>query len=157
MCSSRSTSEAPSSSRSKSSWKSWKTLRASSSRVATTWTPRKECGGGTATTRASCARLAGSRAPRYGRDSRQPTSGYSSKSVCDLVLGRVSERTHLSPRVDVLGVHVNASSFADALETFTGWIASGRREYVTFTGVHGVMESQRDPELVAIHNAAGFV
>jgi N-acetylglucosaminyldiphosphoundecaprenol N-acetyl-beta-D-mannosaminyltransferase len=69
----------------------------------------------------------------------------------------VSERTHLSPQVDVLGVHVNASSFADALDTFTEWIESGRREYVTFTGVHGVMESQRDPELVAIHNAAGFV
>jgi N-acetylglucosaminyldiphosphoundecaprenol N-acetyl-beta-D-mannosaminyltransferase len=68
----------------------------------------------------------------------------------------VSDRT-IAPRVDVLGVHVNASTFADALSTFTDWIESGRREYVTFTGVHGVMESQRDPELVAIHNAAGFV
>jgi N-acetylglucosaminyldiphosphoundecaprenol N-acetyl-beta-D-mannosaminyltransferase len=60
-------------------------------------------------------------------------------------------------RVDVLGVHVTPSTFANAVETFTAWIESGRREYVTFTGVHGVMESQRDPELLKIHNGAGFV
>jgi N-acetylglucosaminyldiphosphoundecaprenol N-acetyl-beta-D-mannosaminyltransferase len=28
--------------------------------------------------------------------------------------------------------------------------------YVCVTGVHGVMESQRDPELLAIHNASGL-
>jgi N-acetylglucosaminyldiphosphoundecaprenol N-acetyl-beta-D-mannosaminyltransferase len=59
--------------------------------------------------------------------------------------------------VDVLGVHVNASRFDDAMETFASWVETGRREYVTFTGVHGVMESQRDTELLQIHNAAGFV
>jgi N-acetylglucosaminyldiphosphoundecaprenol N-acetyl-beta-D-mannosaminyltransferase len=60
-------------------------------------------------------------------------------------------------RVDVLGVHVNASSFEAALATFTEWVEQGRREFATFTGVHGVMESQRDAELLRIHNQAGFV
>jgi N-acetylglucosaminyldiphosphoundecaprenol N-acetyl-beta-D-mannosaminyltransferase len=72
------------------------------------------------------------------------------------VLDLASDVETLS-RVDVLGVHVTPSTFAHALETFTSWIEDGRREYVTFTGVHGVMESQRDPELLKIHNAASFV
>jgi N-acetylglucosaminyldiphosphoundecaprenol N-acetyl-beta-D-mannosaminyltransferase len=44
-----------------------------------------------------------------------------------------------------------------ALAAITGWIARGDRQYVCVTGVHGVMESQRDPELRRIHNAAGLV
>src|SRR5262249_21154381 len=37
------------------------------------------------------------------------------------------------------------------------WIESGRKEYVCVSGVHGVMECQRDPALKAIHNRAGMV
>jgi N-acetylglucosaminyldiphosphoundecaprenol N-acetyl-beta-D-mannosaminyltransferase len=37
------------------------------------------------------------------------------------------------------------------------WIETGRREYVCVSGVHGVMECQRDPALKAIHNRAGMV
>src|SRR4051794_10792931 len=62
-----------------------------------------------------------------------------------------------APRADVLGVHVCASTFANAIETLAGWVEQGRRDYVTFTGVHGVMESQRDESLLKIHNGAGFV
>lgn len=62
-----------------------------------------------------------------------------------------------APRADVLGVHVCASTFANAIETLAHWVETGRREYVTFTGVHGVMEAQRDAPLLKIHNAAGFV
>jgi N-acetylglucosaminyldiphosphoundecaprenol N-acetyl-beta-D-mannosaminyltransferase len=45
----------------------------------------------------------------------------------------------------------------DALEVIDGWITSGEHQYVCVTGVHGVMESQRDPALRRIHNAAGLV
>ncbi len=60
-------------------------------------------------------------------------------------------------RVNVLGIGVSAINMAIALATIEGWIASRRRRYVCITGVHGVMESQRDPELRRIHNAAGLV
>jgi N-acetylglucosaminyldiphosphoundecaprenol N-acetyl-beta-D-mannosaminyltransferase len=44
-----------------------------------------------------------------------------------------------------------------AVDTIQGWISSGHRDYVCVTGVHGVMECQRDPELARIHNRAGLV
>jgi len=60
-------------------------------------------------------------------------------------------------RVDVLGVEVSAIDMAQALATIDGWIAAGARQYVCVTGVHGVMESQRDNVLRQIHNGAGLV
>jgi N-acetylglucosaminyldiphosphoundecaprenol N-acetyl-beta-D-mannosaminyltransferase len=60
-------------------------------------------------------------------------------------------------RVNILGVGVSAISMATALASIEFWIGSRRRHYVCITGVHGVMESQRDPELRRIHNAAGMV
>jgi len=62
-----------------------------------------------------------------------------------------------SGRVDVLGVGVSATTLSDAAATIEGWIAQGAREYVCVTGMHGVMESQRDAALLGIHNAAGLV
>jgi N-acetylglucosaminyldiphosphoundecaprenol N-acetyl-beta-D-mannosaminyltransferase len=62
-----------------------------------------------------------------------------------------------SPRVDVLGVGVSAVTMADALSTIDQWISAGDRRYICVTGVHGVIESQDDPELRNIHNAAGLV
>lgn len=61
------------------------------------------------------------------------------------------------PRVDVLGVRVSAINVPAALAAFDAWIARGERAYVCVSGVHGVMESRRDPALRAIHNAAGLV
>lgn len=57
------------------------------------------------------------------------------------------------PRCNVLGVGISAMNLNEA----TGLVversdASGRTGYVTITGVHGVMESRRDPELQKIHN-----
>jgi N-acetylglucosaminyldiphosphoundecaprenol N-acetyl-beta-D-mannosaminyltransferase len=60
------------------------------------------------------------------------------------------------PRVDVLGVHVSAVDPAGALERITGWVEQRRREYVCVTGVHGVMESQRDEALRQVHNRSGL-
>jgi N-acetylglucosaminyldiphosphoundecaprenol N-acetyl-beta-D-mannosaminyltransferase len=59
-------------------------------------------------------------------------------------------------RANILGVGVSAINMAMALANIDGWIESRRRHYVCITGVHGVMESQRDPELRLIHNAAGM-
>jgi N-acetylglucosaminyldiphosphoundecaprenol N-acetyl-beta-D-mannosaminyltransferase len=61
------------------------------------------------------------------------------------------------PRVDILGVNVSAVNMAQALATIEDWIATGEKNYVCVTGVHGVMESQRDEALRRIHNAAGLV
>lgn len=58
---------------------------------------------------------------------------------------------------NVLGVRVSAIDIPRALEVIEGWIARRERRYVCVTGVHGVMESHRDPELRRIHNAAGLV
>ena len=61
------------------------------------------------------------------------------------------------PRVDVLGVKVSAIHMEQALDVLDDWITNGIRRYVCVTGVHGVMESRRDPELQRIHNEAGLV
>ena len=61
------------------------------------------------------------------------------------------------PRVDILGVGVSAINMDDALEVIDEWITTGVRRYVCITGVHGVMESQRDEALRRIHNGAGLV
>jgi N-acetylglucosaminyldiphosphoundecaprenol N-acetyl-beta-D-mannosaminyltransferase len=61
------------------------------------------------------------------------------------------------PRVDILGVGVSAINMDDALDVIDGWITGGFRQYVCITGVHGIMESQRDEALRRIHNNAGLV
>jgi len=61
------------------------------------------------------------------------------------------------PRANILGVGVSAINPARALQTIDGWIRRREQHYVCVTGVHGVMESQRDPNLKQIHNEAGLV
>lgn len=59
-------------------------------------------------------------------------------------------------RVDVLGVHISAINLRTAVAEITRWHHENERHYVCVTGVHGVMESQRDKQLRSIHNAAGL-
>jgi N-acetylglucosaminyldiphosphoundecaprenol N-acetyl-beta-D-mannosaminyltransferase len=59
-------------------------------------------------------------------------------------------------RVDVLGVGISAIDPDDALGEVTRWIDNGIQHYVCVTGVHGVMESQGDAELLRIHNESGL-
>lgn len=59
-------------------------------------------------------------------------------------------------RVDVLGVGISAVNMSMAVDEVTRWVEHGERHYVCVTGVHGVMESQRDAELMRIHNASGL-
>jgi N-acetylglucosaminyldiphosphoundecaprenol N-acetyl-beta-D-mannosaminyltransferase len=60
-------------------------------------------------------------------------------------------------RANILGVGVSAIDMPVALETIESWIARHEPHYVCVTGVHGVMESQRDTGLREIHNSAGLV
>jgi N-acetylglucosaminyldiphosphoundecaprenol N-acetyl-beta-D-mannosaminyltransferase len=55
-------------------------------------------------------------------------------------------------RVDVLGVHISVLNMASAVDAITAEVEAGRPGYVCVTGVHGVMESQADPDLEQIHN-----
>jgi N-acetylglucosaminyldiphosphoundecaprenol N-acetyl-beta-D-mannosaminyltransferase len=61
------------------------------------------------------------------------------------------------PACKVLGVSISAVNLPLAVSTIDRWIAERTPNYVCVTGVHGVMESQNDPKLKAIHNAAGMV
>jgi N-acetylglucosaminyldiphosphoundecaprenol N-acetyl-beta-D-mannosaminyltransferase len=60
-------------------------------------------------------------------------------------------------RVNILGVGVSAIDMSQALETIERWVARREQHYVCITGVHGIMESQRDEALRRIHNGAGLV
>lgn len=60
------------------------------------------------------------------------------------------------PRVDVLGVGISAIDMQMAVDEIRRWIENRDQQYVCVTGVHGVMESVRDPELRRIHNEAGL-
>jgi len=60
-------------------------------------------------------------------------------------------------RVNILGVGVSAIDLPSALEQIDRFIAEKRQTYVCVTSVHGVIESQKDPVLRAIHNEAGLV
>jgi hypothetical protein len=58
------------------------------------------------------------------------------------------------PRVNVLGVGVDAIDMPTAVHRIANAAAAGRGGYVCVTGVHGVMEAQRDPTLRQILNSS---
>jgi N-acetylglucosaminyldiphosphoundecaprenol N-acetyl-beta-D-mannosaminyltransferase len=64
--------------------------------------------------------------------------------------------TSALPRVDVLGVGINAITMRTAVDEISRWVETRDKHYVCVTGVHGVMESQYDPELLEIHNRSGL-
>jgi N-acetylglucosaminyldiphosphoundecaprenol N-acetyl-beta-D-mannosaminyltransferase len=68
----------------------------------------------------------------------------------------VSPAAQFGTRVDVLGVGVSAIDMPTAVDLIEDWIQHDTQNYVCVTGVHGVMESQRDDELRRIHNASGM-
>ena len=60
-------------------------------------------------------------------------------------------------RVNILGVGISAINIQIAVKTIDKWIQTKRPNYVCVTGVHGVIESQRNDSLKHIHNKAGMV
>lgn len=64
------------------------------------------------------------------------------------------------PRYDLLGVPVSAVSLEQALAWVEQRISThrgGPADYVCITGMHGIVECQRDPELLRIHGEAAMV
>jgi N-acetylglucosaminyldiphosphoundecaprenol N-acetyl-beta-D-mannosaminyltransferase len=61
-----------------------------------------------------------------------------------------------SDRTYILGVGINHISLAQAVEFIDSWIQSRIQEYVCVRDVHGVVECQRDPDLLVIHNNSGL-
>lgn len=60
-------------------------------------------------------------------------------------------------RVNVLGVGVSVLNLDLATQRILDAVAARRKGYICITGVHGVMESQPDDSLRAIHNGAFLV
>jgi N-acetylglucosaminyldiphosphoundecaprenol N-acetyl-beta-D-mannosaminyltransferase len=60
------------------------------------------------------------------------------------------------PRVDVLGVGISAIDMDQAVAEISRWVEEREQHYVCVTGVHGVMEAQRDVELLRMHNRSGL-
>lgn len=56
----------------------------------------------------------------------------------------------------MLGVSISAVDRNSAVREIERWVDTAERAYVCITGVHGVMEAQRDPTLLRIHNASGL-
>jgi N-acetylglucosaminyldiphosphoundecaprenol N-acetyl-beta-D-mannosaminyltransferase len=56
------------------------------------------------------------------------------------------------PRANVLGVGIHALNMESAVRAVEAGIDAGIKGYVCVTGVHGVMEAQKDPGFLAILN-----
>ena len=62
------------------------------------------------------------------------------------------------PAINVLGTRVHVLNAAGATALIEGWMESAPRgRYVCVTGVHGVMEGLRNPEVRRVHNHADAV
>lgn len=61
------------------------------------------------------------------------------------------------PWIEVLGVRLDVQTLGQAVDRIGAWIECREPNYVCVTGVHGVMESQDDPDLRRIHHEAGMV
>lgn len=59
-------------------------------------------------------------------------------------------------RVDILGVGISVTSQEATVAEIARWIERDVRQYVCVTNVHAVMECQRDPHLLHIHNCSGL-
>jgi N-acetylglucosaminyldiphosphoundecaprenol N-acetyl-beta-D-mannosaminyltransferase len=60
-------------------------------------------------------------------------------------------------RANVLGVGVHAIDLSSAADVIESAVYEGRKGYICATGVHGVMEAQRDPRFRTILNQALLV
>ena len=68
----------------------------------------------------------------------------------------MTDPVHVSipPRCNVLGIGVHAVSISSALQAVTDAVRDGRKGYVCVTGVHGIMEAQKNAEMRDILNSA---
>ncbi len=62
----------------------------------------------------------------------------------------------MKPKLNVLGVSIAVTTLSDAVVKIDKWIETNKKTYVCVTGVHGVIESQKDAVLKKILNNAGM-
>jgi N-acetylglucosaminyldiphosphoundecaprenol N-acetyl-beta-D-mannosaminyltransferase len=60
-------------------------------------------------------------------------------------------------RVDVLGVPVHAGTMANAVDLVGSWVVDRDPGYAIFRDVHGIMQSQRNGNVLEAHHRAGYV
>lgn len=60
------------------------------------------------------------------------------------------------PRVNILGVGINAITLTQAVEQISNWVETRSRQYVSVCTVHTVMECQRDSAMRQAINKAGL-
>lgn len=58
------------------------------------------------------------------------------------------------PRVNILGIGVHAVTISKAVELIESALVHGGKHYVCATGVHGIMEAQKDADLRSILNSS---
>jgi N-acetylglucosaminyldiphosphoundecaprenol N-acetyl-beta-D-mannosaminyltransferase len=66
----------------------------------------------------------------------------------------MSRTSSSRPRANLLGVGVDAVNMTTAIARLLSALERRERGYVCVTGVHGIMEAQRDPALRRIHNSS---
>jgi N-acetylglucosaminyldiphosphoundecaprenol N-acetyl-beta-D-mannosaminyltransferase len=69
----------------------------------------------------------------------------------------ISEGTASQPAVDILGVRVDATSYADASARILRWAARGESRYVCCANVHVIMEAQDSPRFAEVLRDAALV
>lgn len=62
--------------------------------------------------------------------------------------------TQAAARVNVLGVGISSIDLPSAVSLALSFITTGESGYICVTGMHGIMEAQRDPEFLEIQNAS---
>src|SRR5436309_1184762 len=66
----------------------------------------------------------------------------------------VAEHANTPPRIDVLGVGVHAVTLKNSVRMIETALDTGLKGFVCITGVHGVMEAQRDEGFRKILNSS---
>ena len=73
------------------------------------------------------------------------------------MIRRAHDRVMGAPaRQSILGVGISPVGMRQAVAQIDAWISSGKRQYVTVTPAHAVMDAYRDPDLRRTSNAGGL-
>ena len=64
--------------------------------------------------------------------------------------------SYLKTRFRILDVSISAVNLQETIVCIEEWIKNDHKDYVVLTGVHGIIEMQRDSRLKAINNSSGL-
>ena len=63
----------------------------------------------------------------------------------------------ISNKINILGVNIDAVNINEIIKRIDGKIRYNNKGYITFTGVHGIMEAQRSASVKSAHQKAWMV